>query len=171
MPNVKNIISCHNNKILAQSSDAQPTRPNCNCRNPECPLDQKCLYNNIVYTAEVKSNGTNEDNNSFKSRFSNHKKSFNHARYEKETKLSKYIWKLKRNEKKFTLSWSITKRAPAYSPGSKHCGLCIEEKLCLMQGSAKAQLNKRSEIFAKCRHREKFSTGNFKDTRTQERIT
>ena len=36
----------------------------------------------------------------FKKRFSNHKKSFNHERYENETELSKQYWKFKRQKKK-----------------------------------------------------------------------
>ena len=172
MPNVKNIISRHNKKVLSQATAIHPP-VKCNCRNPaECPLNQKCLSNNVVYAAEVKSKNGNEVKryigmtaNPFKSRFSNHKKSFNHIKYEKETELSKYVWDLKRNQKDFTISWSIMKSAPAYISGCKRCNLCIEEKLCLMQGDAKNQLSKRSEIFAKCRHQEKFWPSRFKRTR------
>ena len=47
------------------------------------------------------------------------------------------------------------KRTPADTSGSERFNLCIEEKLGLMQGDVKNQLNKRSEICAKCRHPEK----------------
>ena len=56
MPNLKNIISRHNKKILSQATDTYPPGK-CNCRNPaECPLDQKCLSRNVVYADEVTSN-------------------------------------------------------------------------------------------------------------------
>ena len=48
------------------------------------------------------------------------------------------------------------KGAPAYTSGCKRCNMSVEEKLCLMQGDDKKTTKKTSEIFAKCRHREKF---------------
>ena len=45
--------------------------------------------------------------NAFKSRFYNHKKSFNDARYENKPEYTKYVRKLKRNEKDFDIKWSI----------------------------------------------------------------
>ena len=47
--------------------------------------------------------------NQFKKRYNNHSKSFNLIKYEKETELSKFIWKLKKNYQKFSISWSILK--------------------------------------------------------------
>ena len=172
MPNMKSIISRHNHKILSKSKTT-PNQNNCNCRKPsECPMNRNCLSASIVYKAEVSTCDTGDRKeyigmtaNSFKERFNNHKKSFNNEKYEKETELSKYIWKLKKNKKDYSVSWSILKRAPAFSPGRKRCNLCIEEKLCLMQGNATKLLNKRSEIFAKCRHREKFCAGKFRRAR------
>ena len=66
----------------------------------------------------------------------------------------------------YSISWSIIKRAAAFAPGMSRCNLCIEEKLCIMQYEGRNLLNKRSEIFAKCRHREKFRAGKFKRART-----
>ncbi len=107
--------------------------------------------------------------NRFKERYNNHRKSFNLIKYEKETELSKFIWKLKKNHQKFSISWSILKRAPAYTSGGKRCNLCIEEKLCIMSADPTKLLNKRSEIFAKCRHREKWWAGKFKNARARAR--
>jgi hypothetical protein len=97
--------------------------------------------------------------NDFKVRYRNHIKSFKHKRYEYDTELSKYAWKLKNAGKDYGIKWSILKRAPSYSAGGKHCSLCTEEKLCLLK--ANKPLNRRSEIFAKCRHAEKFHAGKF----------
>ncbi len=94
--------------------------------------------------------------NSFKERFNNHKKSFNDPRYENETELSKYVWQLKNNEKKYKIRWSIIKRAPSYNAGGKKCHLCLEEKLYLLKANKDLSLNKRTELFAKCRHADKF---------------
>ena len=101
--------------------------------------------------------------NDFKVRYRNHIKSFKHKRYEYDTELSKYVWKLKNAGKDYGMKWSILKRAPSYSAGGKHCSLCTEEKLCLLK--ANKPLNRRSEIFAKCRHAEKFHAGKFESVR------
>ena len=172
MPNVKNTISRHNKRILS-SNTARTTTDNCNCRKPdECPLKRNCLHRNIVYEAEVTSDDGEMKKyigmtaNTFKERFYNHKKSFTNDKYEKETELSKHVWNLKKSNKQYSISWSIIKRAAAFAPGMSRCNLCIEEKLCIMQYEGRNLLNKRSEIFAKCRHREKFRAGKFKRART-----
>jgi hypothetical protein len=45
------------------------------------------------------------------------------------------------------------KRAAAYVPGGRRCNLFIDEKLEIMKSDKTNLLNKRSEFFAKCRHR------------------
>ena len=100
----------------------------------------------------------------FKERYANHKKSFKFHRYKNDTELSKYIWELKSNDRDYTLKWSILKRAGAYTHPVQSVAISIH-----------ITLNKRSEIFAKCRHREKFwadrnfdlNDGNYDDARQQ----
>ena len=60
MDNMTNIISSHNKKVT--NSDNETNGETCDCRNKSnCPLDNKCLTNKIVYKAEVKTNtGINE---------------------------------------------------------------------------------------------------------------
>ena len=51
MPNVQNIITAHNNKILSKQpkSTANPDKK-CNCRQKDsCPLHGKCLTESVVY--------------------------------------------------------------------------------------------------------------------------
>ena len=94
MENIKSTTSNHNHELL---SNDLPASPQCNCKNEnECPLDGKCLVKNIVYKAEIASqNGTVKTyigmtSNSFKERYRNHLKSFNHHQYSSETELSKH---------------------------------------------------------------------------------
>ena len=50
-----NLISSHNKKVT--NSDNETNTKTCNCMNKSnCPLDNKCLTNKIVYRAEVKTN-------------------------------------------------------------------------------------------------------------------
>ncbi len=169
MPNVKTVISNHNRHLLEKRNEPS-TDKNCNCRaRNECPLNGKCLTKSIVYKAEITATDVGETKEyigmtagTFKERFANHKKSLNNVRYSTETELSKYAWKLKQSKRKFTIKWSIIKRVPSRAAGGSRCNLCLEEKLSLVRSDCERTLNKRSELFAKCRHRNKFSAKNFK---------
>ena len=58
MRNVKTSISNHNHQLLKQRAES-PT--NCNCRLPnECPLNGKCLTENLVYKAEITTTNVEE---------------------------------------------------------------------------------------------------------------
>jgi hypothetical protein len=172
MPNVKSVISRHNNHSLSKSTtNYTPLKSdNCNCNDPsECPIKKNCKSKNIIYKAQVISpdDGVIKEYigmtaNTFKERYGSHKKSYDLQRNKNDTELSKYIWELKSSDRDYILKWSILKRAGAYSSGAKRCNLCIEEKLCIMDANKHVTLNKRPEIFAKCRHREKFWAGNIK---------
>merc|ERR1711872_694610 len=94
--NFATIIQNHNRKILAE--DTQQEEKLCNCQNPNlCPVENKCKLENVVYKATVESKEKKNaiyigsTTTSFKKRYSNHKKSFNHERYKNDTTLSTYI--------------------------------------------------------------------------------
>ena len=65
--------------------------------------------------------------NTFKERFRNYIKSFNHKKYSNETELSKYVWHLKENNTDYPIKWSIIKNSISFTRGSKGCNLCLEE--------------------------------------------
>lgn len=163
-----NIIKSHNKKLI---NDNKKPEKLCNCRRKEdCPLDGKCRTENVVYkcVASVPERpdkvylGTAEGE--FKTRFYNHKKSFNNRRYIKDTTLSSYIWEMK---EKFnvtpSLKWYIVKSVPSYSNISKRCQLCLQEKFEILNyPNPDELLNKRSELVSKCRHVNKFLLSNYK---------
>ena len=91
----------------------------------------------------------------FKERLGNHNKSFNHEEYEKETALSKYIWKLKRQNVKFSLTWRVLDRAQPFNPVRGICPLCTLEKYYIIYKPSLATINQHEEIFKPCMHREK----------------
>ena len=77
----------------------------CNCRNKDtCPLPNSCQTKCIVYQANIDCDiagykqkcylGSCET--TFKDRFGNHKKSFNHVKHKNDTKLSKEFWEIKK---------------------------------------------------------------------------
>ena len=79
-----------------------------------------------------------------------------HENLAHSTALSAHIWDLKKEGKSPTLSWSIVKRAPAYSKETQNCQLCLSEKTFILLANEKTSLNKRKEILSKCRHRDKW---------------
>ena len=172
MPNMSQIIKQHNTKILQPLTNQQHL---CNCQRPDsCPLRGDCNSADVVYQATVLSNSSgnpddpvpsNTPNENvyigsatgpFKLRYRNHVKTFNSVQYEKDTELSKFIWKLKTKEIQFTTSWTIVARASPYRCGSKQCNLCLSEKVAIARSNHKGLLNKRTELLGKCRHKNKF---------------
>ena len=79
MPNIKSIISSHNKAVLSDyhQSQTQTSDKECNCRKKDqCPLDGKCLTQNVVYQATVTTQ-TSSDSYvglaiNFKERYRNH---------------------------------------------------------------------------------------------------
>lgn len=102
--------------------------------------------------------GTSESE--FKTRYNNHTKSFRNERYKNDTELSKVIWNLKDNNINFAIKWSIATKATPYKCGTRHCNLCLSEKVCILKSDSKELLNKRNELISKCRHRNKYLIGN-----------
>ena len=86
--------------------------------------------------------------NYFKTRYANHKASFNSYSRRNFTELSKYVWELKNN--------NIVKRARSYNPASDRCNLCLWEKYFIICEPTMATLNKRNELVSSCRHYKKF---------------
>ncbi len=146
----------------------------CTCRDKKtCPLQEKCMTKDIVYKATITTSNTNSTKHyigmtasTFKERYRNHIKSFNHKRYSNDTELSKYIWKLKDNKQDFDITWSVLKQSISYTGGSKRCNLCLEEKLCILKDKNKQNLlNKKSEIVSTCNHRKKHLINNLRNGR------
>ena len=164
LPNIKSIINAHNRKILYPS----PTigRRTCNCINiSQCPLQQRCLSNNILYQANITPFGQNSETKvyygicetTFKLRYANHKKSFSHRNRKSDTELSNKFWRIKDNKHSANITWDILGRHQAYNTSSKRCSLCLNEKLKIALHRNNNMLNRRTEILNKCRHKNKYA--------------
>jgi hypothetical protein len=163
MPSVKSSINSHNKNILQENNIQNKT---CNCIKKEShPLGNQCLATNIVYEGTITSIEPNTipktyiglSEGTFKKRYANHKKSFNHLRYENDTELSKEYWKLKTKNAEPKITWKIKKKCGTFNPTSGKCSLCLNEKLLILEASDdKNSLNKRNELVSKCRHQNKF---------------
>ena len=164
MPNMSQIISRHNKTILNQISTISSTKKlkMCNCQGETvCPLKNQCLERCLIYQATVKTTNATKiyigcTEGTFKKRYANHLKSFNHKCYSTETELSKYVWKLIDQNMTFNIAWKIITKTSPYSSGSRKCDLCISEKMFIATADPTTLLNSRAEIVSKCRHRNKF---------------
>ena len=135
-------------------------------------MNGKCSTESLVYKTEITAAdvGVTKDyirmtSGTFKKRYANHKKRTINPCYSTETEFSKYAWELKNKKRDFTIKWSILERVAPRKAGGNSCSLCLEEKLSILEADSTRVLNKRSELFSKCRHRYKFSARNFKRTR------
>ena len=165
MSNVKQLIDSHNKRLLAAynpSLESAKTKL-CNCRKKgECPLNGQCLTSGVVYQAKIRRKdndkfetyvGLTADN--FKTRYRNHKTSFEHKSYRNSTELSKHVWSLKDSNIEHEITWQIVCRAKPYSSLTKRCNLCLSEKFVIICEPERCTLNKRNELVSSCRHRAK----------------
>ena len=160
MRNMSSVMSSHNSRIMRNSNQNLPQKE-CNCKaKNSCPLNGKCLSENIIYKASVISDNAcmfyvGLSGGKFKYRLGNHKKSFKHEKYEKDTALSKYVWSLKRKNIEYSINWEILYKSNISTRRSGNCNLCLQEKLSILQAkksNPSTCLNKRSELVSKCRH-------------------
>ena len=137
----------------------------------QCLLHRSCTwqrlshpYMGIVYKATVQYEDEEQNyigmtENTFKTRYTLHKASFNHSTKRKQTELSNLIWTLKDNGTEYKLTWSIINRARPYQPGKRTCNLCRSEKFHILTGSH--LINRKTELLNKCPRRRKYITCNF----------
>ena len=167
MPNM-NIISLHNKPLLSDyhQSQTQANEKEYTFRKKDqCPLEGKCLTQNVVYQATVSTQSSSETYvglaTNFKERYRNHTASFRHQSKRNETELSKHIWTLKDNNKPFNIKWRIIKQCRPYSNVSNKCNLCLFEKFAIICGKNLCSLKKRNELASSCLHRNRYLVKNF----------
>ena len=141
---MQQIIKAHNAKIIHGKNIIDPNRKTCNCRQPtKCPLDGNCLSSCIIYIATVSIEKEQVayiglTRKTSKERYNNHNKSFNHKKYENEAELSKYVWKLKKKNSKFSITWKIISHPSTKRRPSNQCNLCLEEKYQILNQRKKS---------------------------------
>ena len=170
MPNLNQIISGHNKKVLRNNKPQEIEKPcNCNGGVKNCPIEGNCLKKDIVYEAKV--NTENKEDKlylgisatTFKERHRNHKSDFKLISRRTATKLSGYVWSLKdEGITDYSVSFKVKQPAPSYTTMAGKCRLCLTEKLLIMQADPKIYLNQNTEILAKCRHKNKYMLSNIK---------
>ena len=166
-PNIAMIIAGHNKKPIKEHNDKMNNqnvvvRTCNNHRGRPCPVQGKCLTQDVLYKATVTADEepsmeyfgiTATD---FMTRYRNHTSSFRNEAYSQSTTLSSYFWKMKEQGKNPSVSFMIARVVPSFTPESGRCALCTAEKLAILKSDKNRTINKRSEIMAVCRHRRKY---------------
>ena len=163
MRNIKSVVNVHNKSVMKEQS--QTNTRTCSCpRNTTCPLNGECLSTNTLYAGTITSNIPNYGEKEYaglsappwKQRLGNHTLSFNDRQYAK-CEIAKEVWRIKDEGGVFKIVWRIIGHAPAYTPVSKKCSLCLSEKLYIAENINNNLINHRDELISKCRHRNKYA--------------
>ena len=98
-----------------------------------------------------------KDIEDWKQRWYEHGRSFREPTLRTETALSEYIWELKEEDQRYSISWHVIERTQSFNPITLQCKLCLSEIVnMLLLNPTQASLNKKSECYQFCRHRKKF---------------
>ena len=139
MCSMKKVIQKHKSQTM---EDTKPTNnQNCSCRQKsDCPLNQNCLSECLVYNALVNISTTKNYyrtcEKSFKDRCNNHTSSFRNESFQKSTEHSNHIWELKETAENCTIDRLITMKAHQYLYGTRKCDLCLCEKLLITRANS-----------------------------------
>ena len=136
-------------------------------KKTDCPLKEKCLSQNTLYQADISSENLKTkiyygmSGTKFKTRFLNHKKSFNHEKHKDDTQLSNELWNIKASKEEPVLVWKILGQYQPYNVNTKQCLLCLNERLSIAIYRGNNMLKKRTELISKCRHRNKYALASY----------
>ena len=169
MPSINSYTYMHNHKVLKDKPNETGIN-NCNCRNKDtCPLPRSCQTKCIVYQTIIDCDiagykqklylGSCET--TFKDRFGNHKKSFNHAKHKNDTELLKELWEIKNRSGTRKITLKIIRICRSYNPNCKRCLLRLNEKYDIVTYKGDNLLDKRTEIINTSRHRSKNKLSNY----------
>ena len=154
-------LARHNSKILNNKGGLKCTHaPKCNCqksRKGECPLPGECNQMGFIYQAQVDILDKQEFYvglaKDFKQRWRKHRDSLKYEDFDNHTKLSKYVWQKRGEGFNLKVKWRILERNVCdFNPTTGVCRLCTREKYRIVLEPSSATLNKRTELFAPCRH-------------------
>ena len=128
MPNMKQLVMAHSRKML-NTQDKE--RRMCDCRKQDCPVNGRCLMENVIYRARVTTKNETKfyvgsTGLTFKNRYTKH--SFWHEKHSNSTTLSQHSWELKNNNINIKIQWEILSRTKNKYNLKNGCKLCNAEK-------------------------------------------
>ena len=162
-PNMGTHLARHNAKIMKNESGVnKPPPPRCNCQKSkkgECPLPGACKQMGVIYQAKVEIKdkppefyiGLAKD---FKQRWRKHRDSLRYEDFDSHTMLSRFVWQKRGEGSNPLVKWRILENnVRDFNPITGVCRLCTREKYRIVLEPSLATLNRRTELFAPCRHK------------------
>ena len=165
MDNIGSIIKAHNSHVLRENNqNGTAVTKTCSCpktRKSQCPLQQQCLADNIIYKATVTTpSGVKEyigsTGRTFKERFSEHTHALRHRNSQRSTTLSKHVWKARDAGETPEIKWAIVHKMPKPRGPQRICTICNLERMEIASADRRRSLNMRSELTGKCVHFRSF---------------
>ena len=134
MPNIKSPINSHNRKVHLPLINSQSRT--CNCiKKTDCLLHEKCFSENTLYQADISSGNSQTkiyygiSETKLKTRYSNHKKSFNQEKHKNDKQLPNELWKIKASKEEPVLVRKILGKYQLHSVNTK-CAYSAWMKNC-----------------------------------------
>ena len=144
------------------------------CKHREgtvCFYGGKCMKEDQIYQANLDNVSTNEKyeyigscSTKMRDRYENHKSDFKNIQRRTRSTLAEQVWKIKENNCEFNIEWKSLETSKSYKPGANKCKLCLREiYLILFKSNEEGRigLNKRSELWGFCRHRNKWKVKHY----------
>ena len=165
-PNMGRHLARHNAKILRNNSETNRAQvAKCNCqksRKGECPLPGECNQMGVIYQAQVDIHDKQQEfyvglAKDFKQRWRKHRDSLKYEDFDSHTRLSRFVWQKRGEGFNPKVKWRILeKNISDFNPITGVCRLCTREKYRIVLEPSSATLNKRTELFAQCRHKNSY---------------
>ena len=183
---MKQHIDAHNKAILRGMTPTSVKKCNSRgvCKD-QCQVDGRCETEGVIYGCHANTSDTNgnfveekeylgQTKRRVKERISEHITSISEptkplyrdgelvSREERikekkdKSELANYVWEQREKGLVVKLTWSIKRRAICYHNGQRDCDLCATEATLIAKGDPALILNKRNELFGKCREKNNF---------------
>ena len=85
----------------------------------------------------------------------------NSKKLEHSAALLKHVWSLKEKKERYSIKWSVNKKAAAYQTTTNRCNLCPAEKIPIIKADKNKSLRKQTELVSKSRQENAFYLHNF----------
>ena len=165
MQNIGSVIKSHNSYVLRESGRDENVQPKmCSCpktRKDQCPIQQQCLVDNIIYKATVSTSSGKKEyigstGRTFKERYSEHNHTLRHRNPQRSTALSECVWKARDAGETPEITWEVLHQVPKPKGPQRICSICNLERMEIAMANRERSLNKRSELTGKCVHFRSF---------------
>ena len=116
-------------------------------------LHKEIIYKAVVSSSEGEKEYVGQTKNIFKERLATHKNTFKYSEKRINCGLAGYVWKLKDKGIDYSVEYSLLCQTSKYRRGDRRCELCTTEKTLIAKQDP-GELNKRSEVLIRCKHRD-----------------